>query len=105
MTVKNYPHSPKDVVDTLVDLYRHQDDKLMLSLLESAEAAIDFEEYDNWNGGQYFYSLQLRIPRKQFAQIEPHIESLQKMLQVKLVVRFLNNVAISCHYERQRSNL
>ena len=52
----------------------------MLSLLESAEAAIEFERYDNWNGGQYYYSLQLRVPRKQFAEIEPRIESMQNGL-------------------------
>lgn len=84
MPEDRYPHSPEDVVETLADLYRHQGDKVMLSLLESTEAAIAFEEYDNWNGGQYYYSLQLRIPRKQFAQIESRIEPLQKALQVKL---------------------
>lgn len=84
MTENNYPHSSEDVVETLADLYRHQGDKAMLSLLESAEAAIAFEEYDNWNGGQNYYSLQLRIPRKQFAVIESRVEPLQKALQVKL---------------------
>ena len=84
MTEDSYPHAPEDVVDTLADLYRHQGDKIMLSLLESADAAISFEEYDNWNGGQYYYSLQLRIPRKQFAQVESRVEPLQKALQVKL---------------------
>jgi len=84
MTEDSYPYSPEDVVETLADLYRHQDDKAMLSLLESAEADIAFEEYDNWNGGQYYYSLQLRIPRKQFARIESRVEAIQKALQVKL---------------------
>lgn len=84
MTEYSYPHSPEDVVDTLADLYRHQGDKAMLSLLESAEATIAFEEYDNWNSGQNYYSLQLRIPRKQFAVIESRVEPLQKALQVKL---------------------
>jgi len=84
MTEVSYPNSPDDVVDTLADLYRHQGDKIMLSLLESADATIEFEESDNWNGGRYYYSLQLRIPRKQFAGIESRIESLQKALQVKI---------------------
>ena len=84
MTEDSYPYSPDEVLDTLADLYRHQGDKVMLSLLESADASIDYEEYDNWNGGQYYYSLQLRVPRKQFAKLESSIESLQKALQVKL---------------------
>jgi hypothetical protein len=48
----HYPYSPADVVETLVDVYRHQGDQQMSSLLESAESSINFEEYDNWNGGQ-----------------------------------------------------
>lgn len=84
MTEDSYPHSPTDVVGTLVDLYKHQDDRIMSSLLESATASIDFEEYDNWNGGQYYYSLQLKVPRKQFANLEPRIESLQNSLGTKL---------------------
>jgi len=77
MTEDSYPYSPEDVVDTLADLYRHQGDTIMLSLLESANADIAFEEYNNWNGGQYYYSLQLRITRKQFAQVESRIECCQ----------------------------
>lgn len=99
---ETYPHSPEDVVGTLVELYRHQGETVMVALLESAEAAIDYEEYDNWNGGQHYYSLQLRISRKQFAQLEPRVESLQKALQVKLATvfkgtdpHFLTSVAIT----------
>lgn len=43
MKEDSYPHSPEEVGDTMADLYRHQGDKVMLSLLESAEAAIDFD--------------------------------------------------------------
>jgi hypothetical protein len=60
----------------------------MLSVLESAEAAIEFKEHANWKGGQYYYSLQLRVPCEQFAQLEPRIESLQKALQVELSTVF-----------------
>jgi len=85
-----YPYSPSDVVETLVDVYRHQGDQQMSSLLESAEASISFEEYDNWNGGQNYYSLQLRIPRKHFASLEPNIEKLQKSLKTKIEAMFKN---------------
>jgi len=107
MTEDSYPYSPEDVVNTLADLYRHQGDKAMLALLESAEATIAFEEYDNWNGGQNYYSLQLRIPRKQFAVIESRVEPLQKALQVKLgtvfkrtAPHFLTSVVITPHIKR-----
>ena len=88
MTEDTYPYSPDDVLDTLADLYRHQGNKLMLSVLESAEAAIEFREHANWNGGQYYYSLQLLVPCEQFAQIEPRIELLQKALQAELSTVF-----------------
>lgn len=89
MTGPSYPYSPDDVVETLIDLYRHQGDKVMLALLESAKATIDFVEETNWSDGQqYCYSLQLRVPRKQFAQIEPRIESFQKILLRKLGAAF-----------------
>jgi len=48
------------------------------------------EEYDNWNGGQSYYSLQLIIPRKQFAILEPNIEKLQKSIKTKIDVVFKN---------------
>lgn len=88
MTEDSYPHSPDDVIATLAHIYREQSDEAMSSLLEAAEATIDFEGYDNWNWDQCYYSLQLKVPLNQFAQIEPRIESLERALRDKIGIVF-----------------
>jgi len=83
-----YPHDAETVVETLADLYRHQAKSDLVALLESATAEICFEDYDNWNGGQYYHSLHLSIPRKVFAHIEDRIEAIQKSVGSKLTTVF-----------------
>jgi len=39
-----YPYTPSDVIETLVDVYRHQGDQQICLLLESADASINYEE-------------------------------------------------------------
>ncbi len=74
----------------------------MVTLLESAIPEIQFDNYDDWNGGRCYYSLHLMIPRKVFAKIEDRIEALQKTIGSKLLTvfkktdpHFLTSVVIS----------
>ena len=85
-----FPYDAQTVADTLTDLYRHQGKSDLVELLESATPEIHFDNYDNWNGGQYYHSLQLSIPRRVFAQIEARLEAIQKSIGSKLATVFPN---------------
>lgn len=86
MAEDGFPKSVEDVVATLADIYRHQDELDIVELLETASARIDQTDYDNWNGGTYTYTLKLDVPVPIFAKVEPKLEALEKSIAAKLAV-------------------
>ncbi len=80
-----FPTPVAEVVATLADLFRHQDRKEIVELLESAQAWFDNTGYDNWNGGTYTYALRLEVPISVFASIEPRLAQVEKEISEKLV--------------------
>lgn len=51
-----------------------------LHLLRVGSTDIVEEGYDNWNGGQYYYTLYIDIPIELFVEIEDRLEAIEKRI-------------------------
>ena len=51
-----------------------------LHLLQTGSTDIVEEEYDNWNNGQYYYTLYIDIPIELFVEIEDRLEAIEKRI-------------------------
>lgn len=86
MAQNGFPKTVEDVVATLADIYRHQNQFDIVELLESASARIEQTNYDKWNGGTYTYELILDVPVPVFATIESKLPEIEKSISLKLAI-------------------
>ena len=95
------PFNTESVVSTLLSLFHHQKRNAIIKILANAKASIEETEYDNWNGGTYYYTLYLETPVEIFASIESSLSKYEKEIESKLQVvlrgsgdRVLNKVVV-----------
>ena len=50
---------------------------------ENAKARIEETGYDNWDGGQYIFTLVLELPMKVFAHVESDVPKMEKLIAGK----------------------
>lgn len=74
-----YPLSAGEVLATLAEIFRAQDERVAVEVLETANGSIAQAEYDNWNGGTYYYELRLEVPSSHFGRLR-NIERLEEHL-------------------------
>jgi len=74
-----YPISVGEAVATLAEIFRAQDERDIVELLETANGIIASGEYDNWNGGTYYYTLRLETPSSHYGRLR-NIERLEEHL-------------------------
>ena len=79
-----FPRAAADVASTLAELLRHQNEHELSELVASAEPSIQVEQFDNWDGGTWYCSLQLEAPTSLFARVEPQLEQTERRLAEKL---------------------
>jgi hypothetical protein len=84
MPEANFPKPVGEVVATLLEIFRHQQQAEVVELLESAHAWFDHTYYDNWNGGTYIWTLRLEVPVPLFASVEPRLPNIEKQIGAKL---------------------
>lgn len=84
MSEATIPQRVSEVVTTLADIFRHQRQREVVELLESADAHFDETNFDNWNGGTYTWALRLKVPVPIFAAVEPRLEAIEKEIGLKL---------------------
>ena len=77
---KEFPISADAVVATMTELFRNQGNHLACEVLENAKARIGETGYDNWDGGQYLFTLFLDLPMKVFAHIESDVPQMEKLI-------------------------
>lgn len=65
------------IVRSLAQVYAMQRAKREVSLLAQSSADMEEVEYDNWNGGTYYYQLNLRVPIPLYAALGKSIEQLE----------------------------
>jgi hypothetical protein len=88
-----FPKSVEEVVATLADIYRHQEQHEIVELLEGASARIEQIGYDKWDGGTYTYGLMLDVPVLLFVRVESKLAQVEKGISSKLaaICRNLGN--------------
>lgn len=79
MSEHPYPLSASEVLATLAEIFRAQDERVAVEVLETANGTIAEPEYDNLDGGTYYYTLRLEIPSSHFGRLG-NIERLEEHL-------------------------
>jgi hypothetical protein len=79
----------KPLVITAAKIARLQGAESEAIILEKADASLIETGYDNWDGGQSFYTLMLEIPIPIYASIDDNREALEKSIhqRVKALIR------------------
>jgi hypothetical protein len=76
--------SPETVIESLIQVFKHQNKLETVNLLENSEARIIETDYDNWDGGTYYYTLYLNIPLRLFAYLESRIDQFEEAIIKKI---------------------
>ncbi len=82
---------------TLAQIYAMKGSRREVMILARSKAAIEQTEYDNWNGGTYYYAINLNIPTSVFAEIDDFREDIEKDMLRRMVplLRSYNNQHIA----------
>ena len=85
------------VVESLIQVFKHQNKLEMVNLLENTEARIRQTDYDNWDGGTLIFTLFLDIPLKLFANLEDRTDHFEQTIAKKLtsILRDTGNQQLS----------
>lgn len=82
------PVHVEELVMTLSELLEHQGEEELSRVLRTSKPALVLQTHDNWNGGTDLYSLDLRIPVRDFAGIAPTQAEIEKKLHERLQAVF-----------------
>ena len=81
---ENYPIPAETLLQTLDELFSHLGQDRIAALLRQADASIEWEEHDNWNGGIEYYALNLKVPVATFASVDANRDAVEKLLVEKV---------------------
>lgn len=74
-----FPEDPESFRVSLARLLEFQNSPLA-PLVHSAAASLIEVDYDNWDGGQTYFQLELAVPMPVFAQVEPELRETERLL-------------------------
>lgn len=80
-------HFTKDIrplMATLAELAEHGGDAIEREVLKVAQAKLEEPEYDNWDGGTYYYTLKLVIPVAVFARLGNGVNELEQQISTRI---------------------
>lgn len=80
MAENSYPKPIEEVITTLADICRHQNEHLLVDICMKSQARMELTDYDNWNGGTSVWALMLEVPIPLFAQANGNLEATEKTL-------------------------
>ena len=82
---------------TVGELLKADSENELKSLLDIADIAIEESGYDNWNGGTYFFTINLNIDVEFFIKIRDRIEKIENDLlrRFEIGIRHIDNEVIS----------
>lgn len=85
------------IIVTVRQLATADNHEALLDILNHSDISIQQTGYDNWNGGQYFYTVYLQLEIDQFVKIRDDLETWEKLLEENfaLPVRHLEDEFIS----------
>lgn len=76
----SYPQPVAEVLSTLIEIFQHQKQTEMVTVLESAHARFDWINHDNWDGGIDTWALRLEIPVVIFASLSSRLAEVEKTI-------------------------
>lgn len=79
-----FPIAPARIVATLAALLEAQNQRQLADVLRAAAARIEETDYNDWNGGTYYYALHLELPVAQYAKVEPDLSKIESAIAAKL---------------------
>jgi hypothetical protein len=78
------PDAIPDLIAALARVVDEEGRRDAARLLTSSRVEIEQTSFDNWNGGTYGYTVQLRVPPGAFAAVSAEVKSLETDLQSRL---------------------
>lgn len=74
----------RPLMATLAELAEHGGDELEREVLKVAQAKLEEPEYDNWDGGTYYYILRLVVPPAVFARLGNRLNEMEQHLSTRV---------------------
>lgn len=74
------------LITTVSELAKEDGSELEQEVLKKADAKLEEPEYDNWNGGTYYYTLLLTVPVPLFARLGDKTSSLEQQIAKRIDV-------------------
>lgn len=78
--------NPESILGTLARLFAADGAAREVAILAHSTPELEPTGYDNWDGGQNFYTLHLNLPLALYTQVETDTESIEKSIQERLQV-------------------
>jgi hypothetical protein len=72
------------ILGTLASLFSEEGKTREVAVLAMSKARIEQTNYDNWNGGQYGYTVYLEVPETLYTQLVDQHSEVEKILQEKV---------------------
>jgi len=85
----NFREDPRPLLATVARLAEFDGSELEQEVLRSAEPQLEEPEYDNWDGGTYYYTLTLVVPVDLFARLGDQVSAIEERIsdRIKVVLR------------------
>lgn len=78
--------NPESILGTLARLFAADGAAREVAILAHSTPELEQTGYDNWDGGQNFYTLHLNLSLALYTQVETDAESIEKSIQKRLQV-------------------
>jgi hypothetical protein len=87
----------KGILDTVKVLAEAEKSNEVLDILRRSEISIQQTNYDNWNGGIYYYTIYIKVDVNKFIELRTNLQEWENLLleNFTLPVRHLENEGIA----------
>lgn len=91
--MQNISKDVEDIIRTLAHILRERGNDLPVKILNNSNIDIRETNYDNWDGGIYGYTIDIRIPASLYASLQDDLEAIEKDLlsRIKPLTRAYEN--------------
>lgn len=82
MDAETYPLSDKQLIATIKNYCLHKGDHNLVKLIELGSVSLSEFNSDNWNGGTYYFQLEISLPIQYYTELnEQEIEMCEKKIE------------------------
>ena len=74
------------VISTAAALFKTEGKDLIVGLLACADISSEMKHYDNWDGGQHYYTIYVSVPVDKFSSIQNDTETIEKLIENKIEI-------------------